>query len=85
MVKSKIKKAQKESSLGSFFENLPDLIRPQIAAKVLGVSVWTIYDWHHRHKLKRIPPTVFLKINQMLYLHRDELRKWITSLNASPV
>jgi predicted DNA-binding transcriptional regulator AlpA len=66
-----------------FFDNLPELLRPKVAAKVLGVSVSTIYDWKHRQKLKKIPPTIFLKINQMLYLHRNELRKWITSLNAS--
>jgi predicted DNA-binding transcriptional regulator AlpA len=72
-----------KSSPWAFFDNLPELLRPKVAAKALGLSVATIYDWKHRQKLKKIPPTIFLKINQMLYLHRNELRKWITSLNAS--
>jgi hypothetical protein len=66
-----------------FFENLPEIIRPQVAAAALGISIKTIYDWRYRQKVKGIPPTVFLKINRLLYIRRDELRKWIASYNTS--
>jgi hypothetical protein len=75
---------RKSNAIGTmFFENLPEVIRPDVAASVLGISKETIYDWHYRQKLKNIPPTLFFKINRLLYLRRDELRKWIVSLNPS--
>lgn len=66
-----------------FFENLPEIIRSDVAAQVLGVSIKTIYNWRYRQMIKNIPPTLFLKINRMLYLRRDELRRWVASFNAS--
>lgn len=78
------KTSKRSNGVGaSFFENLPELMRPHVAASALGVSVWTIYDWHHRHKVKNIPPTIFMKIKHLLYIRRDELRRWINSFNAS--
>ena len=68
-----------------FFENLPEMIRPYMAASVLGISIKTIYDWHYRRKVNNIPPTLFIKINRLLYLRRDELRKWVASCNPSLV
>lgn len=65
------------------FENLPELIKPETAAKVLGISVRTIYDWRYRQVLKKVPPTLFLKVNRMLYLRTAILRYWIVSQNGS--
>ena len=82
MMKNKSRTEQYSHEI-QFFENLPEIIRPHVAASVLGVSIKTIYDWHYRHQVKQIPPTLFLKINRLLYLRRDELRKWISSHNPS--
>lgn len=72
-----------KGTMDRLFENLPELLRPNMAASALGLSVKTIYNWHYYKVLKEIPPTVFVKIDRILYLRRDELRRWIASLNAS--
>lgn len=64
-----------------FFDNLPELLRPERAASVLGLSVQTIYDWRYRQKLRRIPDGLFLKLNRILYLRTDVLKGWISSQN----
>ena len=65
----------------SLFENLPELIKPETVAKVLGVSIKTIYDWRYRQKLRRVPEGLFLKFNRLLYLRTEVLRQWIRSQN----
>ncbi len=72
-------------SSDKFFENLPDLLRPEKAASVLGVSRQTIYDWRYRQKQRNIPPTLFLKINRLLYVRTDVLKNWIALQNALPI
>jgi len=65
------------------FENLPDVIKPNVAASVLGLSVKTIYDWNYRQVEKGIPNNLFLKVNRLLYIRTDVLKQWIVSENAS--
>ena len=64
-----------------FFENLPELLRPQAAAALLGLSRQTIYDWHHKRVQRNIPPSLFLKINRLLYVRTEVLKAWISSQN----
>lgn len=65
-----------------FFDNLPELMRPEKAAFVLGVSKQTIYDWRYRQKQRSIPPEMFIKINRMLYLRTNVLKQWIALQNG---
>ncbi|OFZ21710.1 MAG: hypothetical protein A2X94_15570 [Bdellovibrionales bacterium GWB1_55_8] len=65
------------------FENLPELMKPEAVAEVLGVSVKTIYDWRYRQKLRGVPEGLFLKFNRLLYLRTEVLRQWIASQNPS--
>ncbi|TVQ79813.1 MAG: helix-turn-helix domain-containing protein [Bradymonadales bacterium] len=59
------------------------MIRPQRAAEILGLSIQTIYDWKYRAKLRKVPESLFIKLNRTLYLRTDVLKEWITSQNPS--
>jgi hypothetical protein len=63
------------------FENLPELIKPQLAANTLGISIKTIYDWHYRGKTRNVPEDLFIKINRLLYIRKTALKRWINSQN----
>lgn len=63
------------------FNNLPELMKPELVANVLGLSVKTIYDWNYRQKTRNIPEGLFIKINRLLYLRTTVLRNWINSQN----
>mgnify|MGYP001253402011 CR=1 FL=1 len=80
-----IERYQAESAIsyGSkmLFENLPELMKPQKAAGVLGISVKTIYDWKYRGQTRNIPSDLFIKINRSLYIRTDALRRWVISNN----
>lgn len=65
------------------FNNLPDLIKPTVAADLLDVSVKTIYDWRYQAKTRNIPDDLFIKVNRLLYLRTKSLRRWIISQNPS--
>lgn len=64
-----------------FFDNLPELMRPEKAASVLGVAVQTIYDWRYRRQERQIPPNMFIKINRLLYIQTKVLSEWIALQN----
>ena len=74
-----------EDSFQSFFDKLPELLRPESAASVLGLSVKTIYDWRYRQKQKKIPERMFLKLNRILYVRTEILKEWIASQNSSSI
>lgn len=65
----------------SFFENLPDLLRPVAAASLLGLSIQTIYDWRYRPHQRNVPKMLFIKLNRILYLRTSVLKEWISSQN----
>lgn len=67
----------------TFLADLPELLRPEVAATVIGVSVKTIYDWRYRCKQRRIPTGLFVKINRTLLIRTSVLREWIASQNPS--
>lgn len=66
-----------------FLADLPELIRLESAAEVIGVSVKTIYDWRYRCKERKIPAGLFVKINRSLLIRTSVLREWIASQNPS--
>ena len=74
-----------DSRLGGLvlFENLPELMKPEAVAQLLGVSVLTIYDWKYRQRLRGAPNGLFIKLNRLLYLRTEVLRQWISSQNPS--
>ena len=67
------------------FDNLPELLKPEAVASLMGISVKTIYDWHYRRRLKKVPDHLFLKFNRLLYLRTDVLREWIIAQNPTDV
>lgn len=64
-----------EISSSVLFDNLPEIIRPRYTAKLLGLSVKTIYDWKYRGEMRNIPSDLFLKINRSLYIRTDVLKR----------
>jgi hypothetical protein len=74
-----------EDSATILFENLPELIIPQVAAKFLNKSVKTLYDWNFRGKTRKrkIPSDLFLKVGGSLYIKKDVLSKWISNRSSS--
>ena len=67
------------------FENLPDLIIPEVAAELLNKSVKTLYDWNYRGRTRKrkIPSNLFLKVGGGLYLRKDVLCSWISNRSSS--
>lgn len=53
------------------------LIRAVDAARMLGISQETVYDWKYRAKMKDIPEDMFVKVSKMLFLRSDLLKMWI--------
>lgn len=76
-----LKQVGERSDSPQFFENLPELLRPEKAATVLGLSVKTIYDWRYRQKKLGVPDRLFLKFNRILYIRTNVLMEWISSQN----
>jgi hypothetical protein len=64
------------------FQNLPEILRPDKAAELLGVSIKTIYDWRYRQKTRNIPNDLFFKLNRLLYIRTSALQKWINQQNG---
>lgn len=67
----------------NFLNGLPELLKIDLAASILGVSTKTIYDWKYRCKQRNIPSTLFVKINRSLLIRTDILKEWIASQNPS--
>tara|TARA_R110002049_G_scaffold274186_3_gene452129 strand:+ start:1481 stop:1690 length:210 start_codon:yes stop_codon:yes gene_type:complete len=67
------------------FDNLPDLIAPDMAARFLNKSVATLYDWKYRGKTRKdkIPSNLFTKIGGGLYLRKDVLQSWVMNRSSS--
>jgi hypothetical protein len=63
------------------FEKLPELLKPEAVAEILGISVRTVHDWHYRQKLRKVQKGLFIKFNRLLYLRTEVLKQWISSQN----
>lgn len=71
-----------ESTLSeTLFYNLPELLRPSVVADLLGISIKTIYDWHYKRTMRKLPKDLFIKVNRLLYIRTAGLKRWITSQN----
>jgi hypothetical protein len=53
-----------DDSATILFENLPELIIPQVAAKFLNKSVKTLYDWNDRGKTRK-------RTNSIRFVHES--------------
>ncbi len=69
--------------VGDFLVGVPELMRLEMAASVLGVSPKTIYDWRYRSQQRKIPVGLFVKLNRSLLIRTSVLREWIASQNPS--
>ncbi len=77
-------RAVNEASIGqspvptSIFDNRKRWIKAQDVARELGISVRTVYDWHHRPHRRNTPPELFNKFNGHLFLSTEALNLWMT-------
>ncbi|MBK7892746.1 MAG: helix-turn-helix domain-containing protein [Bdellovibrionales bacterium] len=62
----------------SIFDNRKRWIKAQDVARELGISVRTVYDWHHRPHRRNTPPELFNKFNGHLFLSTEALNLWMT-------
>lgn len=62
----------------SIFDNRKRWIKAQDVARELGISVRTVYDWHHRPHRRNTPPGLFNKFNGHLFLSTEALNLWMT-------
>lgn len=60
------------------FEMRKGLLRPQDVARLLGISVRTVYDWHHRPHRRSTPSGLFVKFNGHLFVKVEALDLWMT-------
>ncbi|MBN8541620.1 MAG: helix-turn-helix domain-containing protein [Deltaproteobacteria bacterium] len=70
--------AKAEQVPTSIFENRKRWIKAQDVARELGISVRTVYDWHHRPHRRNTPPGLFNKFNGHLFLSTEALNLWMT-------
>ncbi len=78
-----INNSEEHDSSESLFKNLPELLRPDVVADLLGISVKTIYDWRYKRKTRNLPEGLFIKINRFLYIRTVELKRLIVTQNHS--
>lgn len=67
-----------ENARSSIFDNRKRWIKAQDVARELGISVRTVYDWHHRPHRRNTPPGLFNKFNGHLFLSTEALNLWMT-------
>ncbi len=70
--------AKTEQVPTSIFDNRKRWIKAQDVARELGISVRTVYDWHHRPHRRNTPPGLFNKFNGHLFLSTEALNLWMT-------
>ena len=63
------------------FDNLPEIIRVDEAAGLLGLSRQTVYDWKYRQKTRNIPQDMFIKVNRLLFIRTAALKRWVIEQN----
>ena len=67
----------------NFLSDLPEFMRIELAASVLGLSTKTIYDWRYRCVQRKMPIGLFVKVNRLLLVRTSVLKEWIASQNPS--
>jgi hypothetical protein len=69
----------KNPRLQRLFENLPELLTPEMLAEVLHTTRGTVYQWKSRPKKYGIPDGLFLKLGRKLLVRREVLKAWVLS------
>lgn len=64
------------------FDNLPRTMRATAFAEATGLSLKTVYDWHHRGSDYGIPRELFFKIGRMLFVNTDVFLDWVAHQNV---
>ena len=59
------------------FDNLSELLTPEMVAEALHTTRATVYQWHSRPRKYRVPESLFLKLGRKLLIRRDVLRTWV--------
>lgn len=73
----------KRSDLTHFLEGEKrDYLKPAAAAKLLGISIKTIYDWKYRAKSKGIPDDMFFNLRRGFLIRSDVLKEWVIGRKA---
>jgi hypothetical protein len=57
-------------------------MRANAFAEATGLSLKTVYDWHHRGSAYGIPGELFLKIGRMLFVNTNVFLDWVTHQNV---
>ena len=63
------------------FENLPKYLTTEEAAKLLGRSKWTIYDWKKQPLKYGTPKNLFHPFGRRLYIRTKTLEQWFKRRN----
>ena len=61
------------------FENLSELLTPEMAAEVLHTTRATVYQWRSRPRKYGVPDGLFVTLGRKLLLRRDVLKTWVLS------
>ena len=61
------------------FENLPELLTPDLVATALHTTRATVYQWHSRPRKYAVPDGFFIKLGRKLLIRRDVLKIWVFS------
>jgi membrane-bound lytic murein transglycosylase MltF len=75
-----LKPVTKESTTqGQLFENLQELLTPDMVAAALHTTRGTVYQWHSRPRKYGVPIGLFIKHGRKLLIRRETLKMWVLS------
>ena len=63
--------------MSQLFDNLPELLTPEMAAVALHTTKATVYQWRSRPSRYDVPEGMFIKHGRKLLIRRDQLRAWV--------
>lgn len=66
-------------SPSTLFDNLAELLTPEMAAKALHTTRGTVYQWHSRPRRYGVPEGLFIKLGRKLLIRREVLKAWVLS------
>lgn len=71
--------SQGKISADTLFDNLSELLTPEMAAAALQTTRETVYQWNSRPLKYRIPDGLFIKMGRKLLVRREILKMWVLS------
>ena len=69
------------NQVSQLFENLSELLTPDMTAAAVHTTRGTVYQWHARPSRYHVPDGLFVKLGRKLLIRRDILRTWVLSTN----